>query len=204
MTDPETIATYEAVAEEYRERHGDREAVAGIVEAFLAALDDAQAERSATAPARVLDVGCGPGWESATFAEAGYDVFGIDVTNAFLDAASDTAPDGDFARMDMRRLGIAEDAFAGLWACASFLHVPREAAPATLEGFSRVLEPSGVLALTVKRGDGRRDGDAYEADEREFVLYQPTELRGLVADAGFDIERVDADEENWMFLLARV
>lgn len=168
------------------------------------AAGESEAGQLAAGQPRVLDVGCGPGWESATFTDAGHDVLGIDLASAFLDAASETAPGTDYARMDMRRLGIAEDAFTGLWACASFLHVPREAAPATLERFARVLGNDGVLALTVKRGDGRRDGDAYEEDEREFVLYQPAELRQLVADAGFDIETVETDtEENWMFLLAR-
>ena len=205
MSDPDTIATYEAVADEYRERHGDRSNVAEIVEAFLDALDDATGTPAddPTDCGRVLDVGCGPGWESATFADADFDVLGIDLTTEFLHtAATETAPDADFARMDMQRLGLAEDVFDGLWACASFLHVPRENAPATLDGFERVLTDGGVLALSVKRGEGIREGDGYENDEREFVLYQPDELHELVEDVGFEIEALDA-RDGWIFLLGR-
>ncbi|AGN01511.1 ubiquinone/menaquinone biosynthesis methyltransferase UbiE [Salinarchaeum sp. Harcht-Bsk1] len=211
MSDPDTIATYESVAVEYRERHADRSVVAEIVDAFL----DALTAGTAAGPAsdtngggepdepRVLDVGCGPGWESATFADAGHDVLGIDLTSEFLDAAAnETAPTADFARMDMRRLGFVDATFHGLWACASFLHVPRENAPATLAGFERVLTDGGVLALSVKRGDGTRPGDGYDDDQREFVLYQPGEFRELVEDAGFTVETVDA-REYWIFLLAR-
>ena len=35
----DTLATYERVADEYRERHGDRRVVADAIEAFLDALD---------------------------------------------------------------------------------------------------------------------------------------------------------------------
>lgn len=223
MTDPETIATYEAVAHEYGERHGDRSAVAEIVDAFLDALEDAtdaaetanagagegeaaarsagHGEATAQSPARVLDVGCGPGWESATFAAAGYSVLGVDLATRFLEAAeTETAPAADFARMDMRHLGLTSGAFDGLWACASFLHVPREEAPETLAGFHRVLRAGGVLALAVKRGEGTRAGDGYEGDRREFVLYEPDGLRELVTEAGFSVTRLDADQD-WIFLL---
>lgn len=204
MRDPETIATYEAVAEEYRRRHADRSDVADAVAAFLDALDAARSDAAADEHPRVLDVGCGPGWESATFAKSGCDVLGIDLTQAFLEAAAgETAPTAEFARMDMQRLGLAASSVDGLWACASFLHVPRSSAPATLSGFHRVLAEDGVLALLVKRGTGRRAGDAYEDDERTFVLYEAEGLRSLVEDAGFDVTKLQTTED-WLFLLGTV
>lgn len=203
MSDPDTIATYEAVADEYRERHGDRSKVAEIVDPFLDALADATGGRSSTnGRGRVLDAGCGPGWESATFAEAGYDVLGIDLSTEFLAAASETAPAADFARMDMRSLGLGESVVDGVWACASFIHVPRDDAAPTLAAFERVLAEGGVLGLSVKRGEGTMHGGGYEGDERRFVLYQPPDVRRLVRDAGFTVETVEADED-WIFLLAR-
>jgi SAM-dependent methyltransferase len=203
MSDPDTIATYEAVADEYRERHGDRSVIAEIVDPFLDALADATDRRSSLdGVGRVLDAGCGPGWESATFADAGYDVLGIDLTVEFLAVAGETAPAADFARMDMRSLGLGDSVVDGVWACASFLHVPREDAPPTLAAFERVLAEGGVLGLSVKRGDGTTRGGGYDGDERQFVLYQPPDVRGLVRDAGFTIETIEADED-WIFLLAR-
>jgi SAM-dependent methyltransferase len=197
VTDSDTIATYQSVAEEYRERHGDRSGIAELVEQFLDALEATLDGESA----RIADVGCGPGWESATFAERGHAVVGVDLTPAFLDAAQAEAPSADFARMDMRSLGFAADAFDGLWACASFLHVPREDAPATLREFRRVLRPDGVLLLSVKEGDGEKEGDSYDEDRRQFTLYRADQLRQMAADAGFTVESVADDE--WVQLLAR-
>ncbi|USZ68771.1 class I SAM-dependent methyltransferase [Halorussus salilacus] len=197
MTDPETVATYQSVADEYRERHADRSGVAELVEEFLTAVEDA----TGGAPGRVADVGCGPGWESATFADRGHEVVAADLTPAFLRVAREEAPDAAFARMDMRSLGFAADAFDGLWACASFLHVPREDAPATLREFRRTVRPDGVAYLSVKRGDGEKEGDGYEGDSRRFTLYRAGELRSLVSDAGFEVESLSDGE--WITLLAR-
>ena len=204
VTDDDTIATYQSVADEYRERHDDRAVVADVVERFL----DAVADATDGDPGRVADVGCGPGWESATFAERGHDVLGVDLTPAFLRAAREEAPAAAFARMDMRRPGIADDALDGLWACASFLHVPREDAPDTLAEFHRTLRPGGILALSVKRGDGERTGGTYDDDERRFTFYQPGQLRELVEAAGFTVASVDgdgspSDADAWIWLVAR-
>ncbi|ODR82245.1 ubiquinone biosynthesis methyltransferase UbiE [Haladaptatus sp. W1] len=199
MTDPETIATYQSVADEYRELHADRTGVEGIVERFLTAV-----EGVAEGGARIADVGCGPGWESATFAERGHEVVGIDLTPNFLRAAREVAPAADFAQMDMRRLGFESDSFDGLWACASFLHVPREDAPDTLETFRRVLRPGGVCLLSVKHGDGEMSGDVYEEDGRRFTLYRADELRSMADSAGFTVESASVDAtDSWVQLLAR-
>ncbi|MFH5798422.1 class I SAM-dependent methyltransferase [Haladaptatus sp. CMAA 1911] len=199
MTDPDTISTYQSAVEEYRELHADRTGVEPLVERFLAAV-----EETAGANARIADVGCGPGWESATFGEHGHDVVGIDLTPNFLRAARDVAPEAMFARMDMRRLAFESRSFDGLWACASFLHVPREDAPETLAAFRRILELGGVCLLSVKHGDGETSGDVYDADERRFTLYRPDELRTMVDGADFTVESVDLDPSgSWVQLLAR-
>lgn len=198
MTDADTVGTYESVAEEYRERHGDRSNVRDMVEEFCDALDGA---RSGDA-ARVADVGCGPGWESATFAERGHEVVAVDLTPAFLELARTEAPTASFARMDMRQLAFAEDSFDGAWACASFLHVPREDAAGTLEGFRRVVRPGGVVYLSVARGDGETEGESYDEDSRQFTLYRSEQLRTMAEDAGLVVESVS--DGDWIQLLARV
>lgn len=197
MTDADTIATYQSVAEEYRQRHGDRSGIRELVEQFLDRLEAVtDSER-----ARIADVGCGPGWESATFADRGHEVVGVDLAPAFLRAAQSEAPDAELAWMDMRSLGFVRDTFDGLWVCASFLHVPREEAPATLREFRRVLRPGGVVFLSVKAGDGEMEGDGYDGDRRRFTLYRADELRELAADAGFEVESVT--EDDWVTFLGR-
>jgi SAM-dependent methyltransferase len=199
MTDPDTIDTYQRVAEEYREQNDERSPVQHLVETFLAAVADTTDDT----PARLVDVGCGPGWESATFSAAGHDVVAVDLTPAFLRLTREEAPDADVARMDMRTFGLTDDSFDGLWVCASFIHVPREDAPGTLAEFPRVLRSGGVLLLSVQLGTGDRVGGLYDDDTRRFTLYRPDELQALVDSAGFDVESVGIDEDRWVWLLAR-
>ncbi len=195
-----TVATYERVAPEYRERHADRSVIADAIELFLEAIGGIDGDR-------VLDVGCGPGWESATFREHGFDVSAIDLSRPFLDATREIAPGASRARMDMRTLGFAANAFDGLWSCASFLHVPRADANGTLREFRRVLRPDGVFFCAVARGEGVRasESEAYgERDERRFTLYTPDGLRERAVDAGFVVEELhEGSDREWLHLLAR-
>jgi SAM-dependent methyltransferase len=191
-----TLATYQAVAGTYRDRHDDRSVVADVLDRFEGALP----ERG-----RVLDVGCGPGWESATLAERGHDVVAVDLVPAFLRATGEVAPGADRLRMDMRSLAFDDGAFDGLWVCASFLHVPRRDALSTLRGFERVLTGGGALSCAVKRGDGERTGDVYASDGRHFTLYDAGSLRSLAVDAGLRVDSLERsdDEGDWLQLFAR-
>ncbi|RRJ30379.1 class I SAM-dependent methyltransferase [Halocatena pleomorpha] len=185
-----TIATYGSVAEQYCERHADRTTIRPLLDRFL----------DAVTGARVLDVGCGPGWETETFAQRGYDPIGVDLTPAFLRLANEQTATGRFARMDMRQLGVMDGSIDGLWACASFLHIPRSDAPATLAEFHRALR-SGPLALAVKRGEGTMVGTTYVDDTRRFTLYTREEITDRVTEAGFTIEYMTVDD-NWIQCVA--
>lgn len=200
MTDSSTIDTYNSSIGEYYENNADRSVIEELVNQFLTAVQNATDERSA----RIVDVGCGPGWESSTFAAHGHEALGVDLTPAFLRTARQETPTASFVQMDMRRLGLATDSFDGLWSCASFLHVPRDDALATLTEFHRVLRSGGVGHISVKRGDGEMIGDTYDEDRRSFTLYQPDELRAKAVDAGFTVMSVETGSNNdWIQLLLR-
>lgn len=189
----ETRSTYERHADAYYDRHTDRSVVAEQVESFRAALPR---------QGRVADLGCGPGWEAATFVAAGHEVVALDLTWAFLDRTGTVAPDAHRVRGDMRALPIATGVLDGLWACASFLHVPREDAVPTLREFARTLRPDGVCHLSVHRGEGTRSGQSYEGDDRRFTLWTAEGLRAAVEDAGLAVEMLRTDG-NWLWGLVR-
>jgi len=63
---------------------------------------------------RVLDVGCGPGWETATFEARDIATVGLHLTRDFLTDASERAPESAFLRADMRSLPLAGDQFEGI------------------------------------------------------------------------------------------
>lgn len=190
----ETIATYDQVAEMYREKHADRGVVKDQLASFLAALDGET----------VLDVGCGPGWESAVLAERGLTVIGIDLSESFLTMATEEAPGAHFSRMDMRNLALSSCSVDGIWACASVHHVPRTDIEAVLAEFRRVLSPSGVVSVTCKRGENETTGKTFgSADTRQFVRYEPDELAKLVMKTGFNVRSLEATAE-WNEMLMKV
>ncbi|WP_267639878.1 class I SAM-dependent methyltransferase [Haloarchaeobius amylolyticus] len=145
----------------------------------------------------VLDVGCGPGADTAVFSDRGLDVVGFDRTGSFLQAAREAVPEGRYVRGDMRDLPFASGHFDGLWASASLLHVPREAVPATIREFRRVLADDGVALVTLKRGTE----SGYAEDGRYFERYTVEEVRTLFAENGFDAVAVEA-KPDWLQVLA--
>lgn len=203
MTDPDTTReTYERIADDYLALHGDergeRETGCDVITALLA-------DFTAGLPdgGTVVDVGCGPGWETAALARRGYEVLGLDLAAAFCDEASARAP-GRIARGDMRTLPVATDAVDGVWACASLLHVPRDEVDGTLAEFARALAPGGRLFLSVKLGEGTMVGGSstYDGDRRQFTLFEREELEARLGTAGFEIASTRVDDERWLVVQA--
>jgi SAM-dependent methyltransferase len=199
----ETVATYDRHAEQYSDRHADRSVIAEQVERFCAAVESASSGPDGEGR-RVLDVGCGPGWETETFARQGFDAVGVDLSQAFLVRARDRAA-GRFLCGDMRELPVASDAVDGVWAMASLLHLPRSAAADALAEFARVARPEATLFLAVKRGTGTTEGDGYDGDRRTFTLYREGPLCERVEHAGFAVvdSGVETGGDGWVRVLAR-
>jgi len=105
------------------------------------------------APARVLDLGCGPGRVTLALVPLGYDVIGLDVTPAMLQAArsSSTAVRGQFVQADLRQLPFACESFeVALVFIAALQHVARRAQrQSALRQIASVLTPPGVLILAL-------------------------------------------------------
>jgi SAM-dependent methyltransferase len=184
----QTLAAYETASDAFREKYLGAAGVDDHHAAFVDALDGE----------RVLDVGCGPGRDVASFAADGYEVVGLDVSQSFLRTASDQSPESGFARGDMRTIPVAGRSFDGLWSCASLLHVPREDAVPTLREFRRVLVPGGVAFLSLKRRPFDSDG----AHGRHFEYYDPDGVRTLLGEADLQPVTVAADD-RWVAALAR-
>jgi SAM-dependent methyltransferase len=139
----------------------------------------------------VLDAGCGPARDADLFRRRGFRAFGIDRSRGMLLEAR-RRNDVPTAQADLRRLPFPDGAFAGLWLCASLLHVPREEAPAVLAEGRRVLG-GGVAFVSVKEGDGERWIERLEG-RRLFVEYRMPELEWLLDGAGFCLVEAWTDE----------
>jgi ubiquinone/menaquinone biosynthesis C-methylase UbiE len=182
-----TSATYDQIAAEYAACWADKaDAMVTARQRFAARL----------APgARVLDVGCGPGRDTAELRMLGLNACGFDRSRGMLAQARQR---GRLPLLlgDMRRLPVPDGALDGLWCCAAFLHIPKRDGPAVLHEFRRVLRHDGTLYLSVKQGDGERWHAKEYGLQRFFAYYQPDELDALLASAGFAIAECWADADS--------
>ena len=191
-----TIRTYDKYAEKYFQINNSIDEIKNLLEIFVENLNGE----------KILDVGCGHGRDAKFFSDLGCEVKGIDLSEKLLEIARKNAPKAEFYLMDMRNLAFPSDYFDGIWACASFLHIPKKDSRKTLDEFYRVLKQNGLLYLSVKEGcsEGFVKSAQYGNEERYFVFYNSKELRELV-EGKFKVfnEIIEKKKDNWINIFAR-
>jgi SAM-dependent methyltransferase len=134
---------------------------------------------------RVLDAGCGPGRDLARFAAAGLAPVGVDLNAAFCTQAAPFAP---CVRTDLRVLPFAREVFAGVWACASLVHLDADGTSAALAELARVAAGGAPLFVSVKSEAAQGTGWADTAHGRRwFQGWTPRGLASAVEAAGFSV-----------------
>ena len=73
----------------------------------------------------ILDVGCGDGRHTILIERNGGRTIGIDLSKNMLKETEYLYPNGDFRKMDMRRLLFDEHFFDGVWVSGSIYHVTK-------------------------------------------------------------------------------
>ncbi len=154
---------------------------------------------------RVLDIGCGLGGPARTLAEEyGCHVTGLDLTQAFCDAAevmSDWVNLGErvaFQQGDATDLPFADNQFDAAMTIHVAMNIP--AKDKVYEQARRVVKPGGIFAVYDElQGEG---GDAlfpapWARDPSISHLATPDEMKSLLADAGFKVLDVhDSTDES--------
>ncbi|MGZ4725797.1 MAG: class I SAM-dependent methyltransferase [Ilumatobacteraceae bacterium] len=162
---------------------------------------------------RLLDVGCGPGRHAHELARRGMVVHGIDISQRFVDLATQGAPAGaTFERIDARAMPFRAEFDVAVCLCQGafgLMTAPGEN-QAVLDGIAAALKPGGKLALSAfssyfavkyhesatfdassgishERTEVRdEDGQAIEVD-LWTTCFTPAELRLMCAQAGLDV-----------------
>src|SRR5262245_21169781 len=86
----------------------------------------------------VADIGCGPGQVARYLHDRGVRVVGIDLSPRMIECARKLHPNVVFQRADMEALTVPNEAWVGIAALYSLIHVPRDRVVATLCEFRRV------------------------------------------------------------------
>jgi SAM-dependent methyltransferase len=149
-----TLSHYERDAESFW--HGTRDHdVSQNIDALLRHLPG-------PAPRAILEIGCGPGRDLATFRRLGHAPVGLDGAAAFVEMARRHAG-CEVWHQDFLALALPSERFDGVFANASLFHVPRQALPRVLRELWTALVPGGALFSSNPHGPNREgwSGDRY-------------------------------------------
>ena len=101
---------------------------------------------------KILDCGCGPGFDTEKFSRLGYKVTAIDLSDRFISLTRKRVPEAAVHKMDMRNLDFPGATFDGIWSSFSLLHIRAADVPPTLSGFKSILRTGGLLFVALHRG----------------------------------------------------
>ena len=167
-----TLAHYNQRAEDFREgtrQHDVSQNIAALLRHI-----------TGQAPFTILDFGCGPGRDLASFARLGHLPVGLDGAERFVDMARADS-DCTVWRQDFLKLDLPGEHFDGVFANASLFHVPSQELPRVLRQLRATLKPAGVLFCSNPRGQNEEGWN----NGRFGAYHDLAAWRYWMANAGF-------------------
>jgi SAM-dependent methyltransferase/GNAT superfamily N-acetyltransferase len=177
--------TYDRVADEYARRIfdelKDKPFDRDLLDRFAARLNGAGV---------VCDMGCGPGQIARYLHDRGLTVVGVDLSSSMIKQARRLNPDLEFQTGNMLSLNVEDEAWAGIAAFYSIIHIPRAQVIAALCELRRVLRGGGLLLLAFHVGNETLHLDEWwgHAVAADFEFFDLDEMQRYLAAAGFEIE----------------
>lgn len=178
--------SYDAVAQEYARRIFD--------ELQHKPFDRAQLDRFAVAVGEdpACDLGCGPGQIARYLHDRGVNICGIDHSAEMITEARRLSPAIEFRQGDMLALDAPDEAWAGIAAFYSIIHIAREDLEQVFCELNRVLRPDGLLLVAFHLGEEAIHLDNWweKPVNVDFFLFSAEEVTRAMETAGFEIEEV--------------
>lgn len=141
---------------------------------------------------KILDVGCGNGRHVVFFAEQGFDVYGIDVSDKAIEIAKAwLAEKGLKAHLkvgDIEKLTFEDRYFDVVVSNEVLDHVLFSKAKKAMREIRRVLANCGCIYITLRSTEDSEYGRGEEVDRNTFVLQEGYE-KGLIQHF-FDLEEL--------------
>ncbi|VWX62976.1 Methyltransferase domain-containing protein [Burkholderiales bacterium 8X] len=135
---------------------------------------------AAAPPFAILDFGCGPGRDLATFKQLGHEPIGLEGSGRFAEMAR-TYSGCEVWQQDFLALELPPARFDGVFANAVLFHVPTQELPRVLRALWGTLKPGGVLFSSNPRGIGQEGWKA----ERYGAYHDLEGWRSHMTAAGF-------------------
>jgi ubiquinone/menaquinone biosynthesis C-methylase UbiE len=140
----------------------------------------------------VCDMGCGPGHVARYLRDMGTSVFGLDLSPKMLEEARRLNTDISFQEGNMMALSLEDRTLAGITAFYAIVNISKESLPLVFREMERVLQPGGLLLLAFHTGDQvLQENELWGRPiAMDFFLFQPSEIRRYLEDAGLAIENI--------------
>ena len=154
---------------------------------------------------KILDFGCGSGRDAKYFLSKGYQV---DATDGSIELCRKAS---EFLGIPVKQMLFHEldeiEAYDGIWACASILHVEKKSLPNILKKMGNAAKTAGIIYASFKYG-----GFEGEMNGRYFTYFTEDAFAELIKDIPelvveklwiTDDVRVERGNEQWLNIILR-
>lgn len=153
-----------------------------------------------TGGCRVLDLGCGGGRNSHYLAQEGFELYGMDISEAAVDLCRKRFEQfnlkGNFRQGDFTEIPFEDDSFQGIVCIAAIDHVTLSGAEAAVKEMRRISKPDCKILITfdptgadddiVHQADILSDGSLYftEGDQQGMIFrrFADAEIKELIGE----------------------
>ena len=154
---------------------------------------------------KILDFGCGSGRDTKYFLDKGYDVTAIDGSEELCKKAS------DYTGIEVKHMYFQElrerEAYDGIWACSSILHLNRIELKDVFIRMRDALTTDGIIYTSFKYGnsEGERNGRYFIDFTLDLFKTFISDVNGLtIIDNWISSDvRPERGEEKWLNLILK-
>jgi 2-polyprenyl-3-methyl-5-hydroxy-6-metoxy-1,4-benzoquinol methylase len=183
-----TLQTYEQSVQEYID--GTPAEVSGATKEWI----DWTLERLSS-QATIIEIGSAFGRDANFIESQGFTVERTDATEAFVVFLQNQGH-------PVKQFNILTDAFHAsydlVFANAVFLHFPPSELETILKKVHATLKPDGLLAFSVKKGEGEEWSTAKVGKPRYFCYWTEDKMRYLLEKTHFQVVYF-AEDERWLY-----
>lgn len=161
-----------------------------------------------TTKPRILDAGCGMGYDSKIASEHGANVVGIDLSENMINIAKQNVKNCKFFVGDITEKFTSLGKFDGIMCISTIMHIDAVNMRKTFQNMAQVLKKGGLLLVSSFDGEGKNfeksvvsiDGETYD---KNFNNYSAPELCAFAYGSLklVDTWQMDDFDEGWRYYI---
>jgi hypothetical protein len=190
----ETTKNYNQVAANYHSDRAGRLASIEQLEEFSSIVNP---------PAKVLDVGAGPGYDAKYLSEK-YNVIAIEKSKRFVEICKYENPDIEVYNADILDFPLQSGTYKGIWARDSLHHLTVDKREAVFKKLADALVEDGILYVIVREGtkEGMEDKGVGQYQHEVYINeYTIDELTEVATKVGLSLEKIEKTQRSHHWLV---